>query len=307
MKKPGNKIPKRTPVKFSLGRGKQGKTVVYKRNSSGKLIKSKVLLASESQNIFMEEYQGFALEFENELQPVPDFDYKVYSKYRSTILADKGWLQDPQEKRSVGRVTNYFRYLVELCRDISRSEERVFTYREYCQQEMINHFNLQRQPIPDTIKIAGIEVGIPSVVRDMYDEMVKKELSEKGKYNSQGCAYEIEDIELFMMTKSPRQYVQSIRKPLGDLVVDLYTAIKSAYEPIKVIEAWGLLDDHCLATAVKNIYLAQMDDSVDILPVLENAAWHLNYRIDFMKRKIEKASTGMKREFANANTGKPSL
>lgn len=53
----------------------------------------------------------------------------------------------------------------------------------------------------------------------------------------------------------------------------------TTYETIKVIEAWGLDKDFCLATAVRYLSRAGKKPGEELLDDLKKAAWYLNRRI----------------------------
>lgn len=53
------------------------------------------------------------------------------------------------------------------------------------------------------------------------------------------------------------------------------------YEVIKVLSAWGLLKNFCLANAVK--YIARADKKGSTLDDLKKARWYLDYEIKRME------------------------
>lgn len=57
----------------------------------------------------------------------------------------------------------------------------------------------------------------------------------------------------------------------------------TAYEAIKVIEAWGL--DFCLGNTVKYISRAGKKDASKTLEDLKKAQWYLNRRIEQLEKK----------------------
>ncbi len=62
-----------------------------------------------------------------------------------------------------------------------------------------------------------------------------------------------------------------------------YMAAGEVYEPIKVIEAWGL--DFCTGNTVKYLARAGKKDPAKHVEDLEKAAWYLNRRIEQLKAK----------------------
>ena len=55
------------------------------------------------------------------------------------------------------------------------------------------------------------------------------------------------------------------------------------YEPINVMEDWGLLNHHCLATALK--YIARCGRKGDAVTDLKKAIWYLQKEIELRLKK----------------------
>lgn len=53
----------------------------------------------------------------------------------------------------------------------------------------------------------------------------------------------------------------------------------TVYEHIKVVEAWGLIDNYCLGIATKHICRAGKKDGSPVLEDLKKARWYLDYEI----------------------------
>ncbi len=52
------------------------------------------------------------------------------------------------------------------------------------------------------------------------------------------------------------------------------------------IDSWGLLDDYCIGTAIKDIHTAFTVDGADMISLLQDAADQINYRIDYIKKNV---------------------
>lgn len=59
------------------------------------------------------------------------------------------------------------------------------------------------------------------------------------------------------------------------------------YEPIEVMFDWGLLESHCLATALK--YISRAGRKENCIEDLKKAIWYLEKEIEFIKRARERA------------------
>lgn len=64
-----------------------------------------------------------------------------------------------------------------------------------------------------------------------------------------------------------------------------YGGEQDPYEPIKIIESWGL--GFCLGNTIKYIGRAGKKDPKKTVEDLEKAAWYLNREIENLKKKQE--------------------
>ena len=59
------------------------------------------------------------------------------------------------------------------------------------------------------------------------------------------------------------------------------------YEPIEVMRDWGLLESHCLATALK--YIARAGRKENCIEDLRKAIWYIEKEIEFIQRAQARA------------------
>jgi hypothetical protein len=266
----------RTPVKKLTGKSpakkispRPARTVFYKKNANGKIVKDTAIIAShqpDPSSIYAEEFKKFK-EQHTCLSDLPDFTVDIYTKYRATIKADNGFYNAdlPQQTKS-----QYFQHLISDSKSGSFDPALTLT-------EFINKLAEYRKPkavvyAPQTVFIGRFSIPVDEVVRDMYSDFCSALVNQNKSHPT---------LEAFMIQHCPGKYNELVNK----IVDDQFSSRKpEQLDSMIILEQWGLLGDYCLGTVVNNLYLLQMDESVDAEELLNNSILMLGQRLDLYKK-----------------------
>jgi hypothetical protein len=272
------KPKKRTSLKLLPGTSGVGKTIRY--NEKGKPIKESFRQMGRSEKKpskttehtttdFTTEYQEFRKKHIALLQALPEFTYEVYTNSRTVILSS-GLNDRELVYTDMLPLSLYFSYLIEQYNQ--KTPWFVLeSFNKFC--ETSNTRPIQQAPadfnVPETIDIGGFALPVNDNIRDMYECFIRDT-------KSWGRPM---PLDIFMMAHTPKAYKEMQAGLIGNI---------SSLDAINVIEQWGFMDNHPIASVLQRIYNTKFKPGSSVVSELEEASFYLDYSLD-RARQVEQS------------------